>query len=120
MSKIDIDQLLGRLKKMEFKYPGITNQARKAIYEYSQYIEPVMYNIPGADWTPTEKVALKRFLKSRGGTYKETLPVDENKQLEHLRQQPYVKAPTTTQPTSAVANFLPPLSKRAWPPLSCR
>jgi hypothetical protein len=104
---------------MEGRYPGIGDQARKALYEYHKYVEPTMYNVPGADWTAKEKEALKRFLGSRGGIYRETLPEDEGRRLRHLRRQPYVKAPTEPSAT-AVASLLPPLSKRAWPPLSCR
>jgi hypothetical protein len=120
MTEAQLGEVLKRIKSIEGKYPGIEDQVRKALYEYHKYIEPVMYNVPGGDWTPTEKKALERFLKSRGGTYRETLPEDEKKRLRHMRSQPYVKAPTTTQPTSVMATFVPPLSKRAWPPLSCR
>jgi len=119
MTQAQLGEVLRQLKAIESKYPGIEGQARKALYEYHKYVEPVMYNVPGADWTPEEKKALERFLKSRGGTYRETLPEDEKKRLRHMRSQPYVMAPAT-QPTSAVAGFFPPLSKRAWPPLSCR
>jgi len=119
MTEPQFTEALERLKGMESKYPGISEQVRKALYEYSKYIEPVMYNIPGQDWTNKEKEALKHFLKERKAPYRETVP-DERMRLRHLRKQPYVQAPTTTQPTSAVASFLLPLSKRARPPLSYR
>lgn len=111
-------EAMGRLKKMEDKYPGISDQVEKVLYQYGDYVEPVLYNIPGVDWTPEEKKALQRFLKERGAPYREKVP-DEQTRLKHLRQQPYVKAPTAP-PTSAVASLLLPLSKRARPPLSCR
>jgi hypothetical protein len=114
-----LPELIAKLKTMESAYPGISSQAYKVVYHYDDYVKPVMYNVPGKDWTPKERLALKRFLESRGGVYRDTLPEDADEQLKHMRSQPYVKAPTTT-PTSAVADFLPPLSKRAWPPLSCR
>lgn len=117
MTEPQFTEAMKRLKGMEGKYPGISDQVRKALYEYDKYIEPVMYNIPGKDWPAEEKEALKRFLKERGAPYRETVP-DERTRLRHLRQQPYVQAPTTTQPTSAIADFMPPLSKRTWLPLS--
>lgn len=120
MTKAQLDEVLKQLKALEAKYPGIEGQARKVLYEYHKYVEPVMYNVPGEDWTPREKEALRRFLKSRGGTYKEKLPEDEKERLRHLRRQPYVMAPAAS-PSTAVASSLPPLSKRAFGiPLSKR
>lgn len=119
MTEEQLGQVMRQLKAMEGKYPGIGEQARKALHEYHKYIEPVMYNVPGADWTPEERKALERFLKSRGGAYREELPEDDRERLRHLRRQPYVKAPSAPA-TSAVASRQFPLSKRSAFPFSCR
>lgn len=103
-----------KLNGMEAKYPGIVGQVRRVLQEYDQYVLPTLYNIPGKDWTAEEKKALQRFLRSRGGAYRETLPEDEGERLRHMKRQPYVMAPGT-QPTSAVASAEPPFSKRALP-----
>jgi len=118
MDERKLTEVLGRLKGMEGRYPGISEQVRKTLYEYDKYVEPVMYNIPGKDWSPKEKEALRRFLKERGAPYRETVPAEQTR-LRHLRRQPYVLGPTS-KPSSAVASLEPPLSKRAWPPLSIR
>jgi hypothetical protein len=118
MTELQFVEAMKLLKGMEGKYPGISEQVRKVLQEYNKYVEPVMYNIPGQDWTAEEKIALQRFLKERGAPYRESVP-DEQTRMRHLRRQPYVQAPTQ-QPTSVVAELLLPLSKRAQLPLSCR
>lgn len=90
MSEPQVKELLRRLKKLNFRHPGIYKQARTALYEFQKYVEPVLYNVPGADWTDKEKAALKRFLKTRGGRYLEYLPFDEEERLRHMKRQPYV------------------------------
>ena len=103
-----------KLEGMGSKYPGIAEQVRKVLQEYDQYVLPVLYNVPGKDWTAKEKKALQRFLRSRGGAYKETLPKDESERLRHMKRQPYVMSPVA-QPTSVVAGVELPFSKRALP-----
>lgn len=90
MNEAQLKELINNLKKLDAKYPGISDQATKALYEYDKYIEPVLYNVPGFDWTDEEKAALKKFLKSRGGEYRETLPLLPEHRLRHLKRQPYV------------------------------
>ncbi len=119
MKENQLAKVLKRLKALESKYPGVEDQARKALFEYDKYVEPVMYNVPGADWTAAEREALKRWLKARGGAYRGTMPEDESGRLKHLRRQPFVMAPQAPGGT-AVASALPPLSKRAMIPLSSR
>jgi len=119
MTEPQFTEAMKRLEQLESRYPGISGQVKKVLYQYGDYVEPVIYNIPGKDWTANEKEALKRFLESRGGTYRESLPEEEMKRLQHLRRQPYVRLPTTPQTMSVAAPY-PPLSKRAIPPLSRR
>lgn len=118
MTEPQFTEAMRRLERMEGKYPGISDQVKKVLYQYGDYVEPTLYNIPGVDWTAGEKEALKRFLKERKAPYRETVP-DERTRLRHLQRQPYVKAPTAPAGT-AVAGSMPPLSKRALPPLSSR
>lgn len=110
LSPAQLRQMLVSLKKMESKYPGIQNQARKALYEFADYVQPVLYNVPGKDWTDKEKAALKRFLKSRGGRYRETLPATSEERQRHMKRQPYVMRGQETG--SRVAAVRPPLSIR--------
>lgn len=93
MDAIQIDALMKALKRLDARYPGIYEQARKTLYEYDEYVTPVMHNIPGADWTREERKALQRFLKARGGRYRKTLPATPEERLRHMRRQPYVMAP---------------------------
>jgi hypothetical protein len=111
LSRAQVVQLFIHLKKIEDKYPGINFQARKALLDYDRYIEPTLYNIPGADWTPAEKKALQRFLKVRGGTYRGTMPATPEERLQHMKQQPYVMKTPTSETRRASEYF--PLSVRA-------
>lgn len=92
MTDRQVKTLMIRLKKMDDKYPGIYNQAYKAMYDFGRYVEPVLYNAPGIDWSPKEKAALKRFLKARGAPYREDLfhDVTDEERLRHMKRQPYV------------------------------
>lgn len=110
LSQPQVVELFEKLKKLDSKYSGISDQAHKALYEYHKFIEPVMYNVAGEDWTPEEKIALKRFLESRGGSYKKTLPEGEKERLQHLRSQPYVAKPSMRP---LVAQVVVPFSKRS-------
>jgi hypothetical protein len=83
-----------------------------------------MYNAPGADWTAEERAALKRFLKARGGQYREKLPAAPGRRLRHMKRQPYVmreeEAPTrvASSPLSireAAAEVIPFPSEKVTP-----
>jgi hypothetical protein len=119
MDENQFTEAMRRLRTMEGKYPGISDQVQKVLHEYDQYVEPVMYNIPGKDWTNDEKEALKRFLKIRGAPYRESVP-EEKMRLKHLRQQPYVMTEPTRQPPTASASSFFQLSKRGGFRLSIR
>lgn len=121
MKPADVKSLLARLKKLEARFPGISSMTWKVLYRYNDYVRPIMYNIPGKDWTAAEKAALKRWLKARRGVYRERLPATPRQRLRHMRRQPYVRRAPTQAPDTAVASRWPPLSKRAMGvPLSVR
>lgn len=111
LSATQLKRLMTALKRMEAKYPGIRNQAHKALYEFADYVQPVLYNVPGKDWTDEEKAALQRFLKRRGGRYRETLPATPEERQHHMRRQPYVMRDQEA-PSSRVASARLPLSIR--------
>lgn len=95
MSKEEFKQFINKIKDLsETKYPSLYYQVSKVLYEYDKYVEPTMYNIPGADWTEKEKENLKRFLEQRGGKYLEMVPEDRREKVRHLQQQPYVMRET--------------------------
>jgi len=120
MTKEQLDEVFNRLKSMEGSYPGIVDQAYKALYEYHKFVEPVMYNVPGSDWTNEEKEALKRFLEDRGGHYIETLPEESVDRLKHLRKQPFVMKQDSGNAGKRLASLPLPLSKRVTIPISSR
>jgi len=114
-----VDHLMVELERLDAKYPGLSDMARKVAYQYDEYVRPVLYNVPGKDWTDAEKKALRKWVEERGGKYREYLPKSEKERLRHLKSQPYVrkkKEPTGT----AVASADMPLFRRAWLPLSRR
>lgn len=115
ITELQLSDLFNKLKTLETKYPGIEDQVKKVLFEYRSYVEPVMYNIPGKDWTEDEKVSLKRFLESHGGVYKETLPEDEKEKLQHMKKQPFVMS---TPIEHKISSF--PFSKRKRIPFSRR